>query len=247
MPAASKYAERQPHTSSNPQEDFLDLAGHELRTPITALRGQAQLLQRRLRAQPDRSSDAETVDKMMYQIERLNSELDVYLDAAHVFQGRFELLPTECDLVAIARKLVDIYSAGVSTHIVRLETEVEEIIGVWDRKRLHMALAALLSNAVKYSGNSEVIVRVQETQPTVRIEVLDVGAGVPPSERRRIFAPYEHGSNVAHAGAGLGLFVTRAIVKRHHGRIGVRARSGGGSIFWFTLPLAPSTPNSHAL
>lgn len=238
MPAASKYAERRSRASSNSQEDFLDLAGHELRTPITALRGQAQLLQRRLRAQPDRAADAETVDKMMYQIERLNSELDVYLDAAHIFQRKFELLPLECDLVAVARKLVDTYAAGVSTHIIRLETECEEIVGVWDRKRLHMALAALLSNAVKYSGNSEVVVRMQVTGPHARVEVHDEGAGVPTAERYRIFAPYAHGSNVAHAGAGLGLFVTRAIVKRHQGRLGVRARPGGGSIFWLTLPLA---------
>ena len=238
MPAASKYAQRRSRSTSDSREDFLDLAGHELRTPITALRGQAQLLQRRLRAQPDRESDAATVDKMMYQIERLNSELDVYLDAAHIFRGNFELLPIECDLVFIARKLVETYAAGISTHIIRLESEEEEIIGVWDRKRLHMALAALLSNAVKFSGNSDVVVRLAVTAPTVRLEVLDAGTGVPPAERRRIFQPYVRGSNVAHGGAGLGLFVTRAIVQRHHGRIGVRARPGGGSIFWLTLPLA---------
>ena len=238
MTAASKYAQRRSRDVSESHEDFLDLAGHELRTPITALRGQAQLLQRRLRTQPDRASDAETVDKMMYQIERLNSELDVYLDAAHIFRGNFELLPLECDLVPIARKLVDIYAAGISTHIIRLETQEEEIVGVWDRKRLHMALAALLSNAVKFSGNSDVVIRLEVAHPSVRVEIHDAGVGIPPGERYRIFEPYAHGSNVAHGGAGLGLFVTRAIVKRHHGRRGVRARPGGGSIFWVTLPLA---------
>lgn len=238
MPAASKNIDRGARASSKPQDDFLDLAGHELRTPITALRGQAQLLQRRLRNQPERALDVEAVDKMMYQIERLNSELDIYLDASHIFRRKFELLPVECDLVAITRKLVDTYSAGISTHMIRLDVEEREIIGMWDRKRIHMAVASLLSNAVKFSGNSEVVIRLRLTEPRARVEIHDAGVGVPVADRYRIFEPYAHGSNVAHGGAGLGLFVTRAIVKRHQGRIGVRSRPGGGSIFWLTLPLS---------
>lgn len=238
MPPATKYAYRDPRVASDTHDDFLDLAGHELRTPITALRGQAQLLQRRLSGKPDRAADAETVDKMMYQIERLNSELDVYLDASHIFRGNFELLPVECDLVTIARKLVDTYSAGVSTHLIRLTVNEPSIIGVWDRKRIHMAVAAMLSNAVKFSSNSDIDVYLRVDAPNVRIEIHDRGAGVPSAERFHIFEPYVRGSNVAHGGAGLGLFVARAIVRSHQGRIGVRARRDGGSVFWISLPLA---------
>ena len=244
MPSAGRRAVTKPHTSADSRDDFLDLAGHELRTPITALRGQAQLLQRRLRAQPDRASDADALDRMMYQIERLNLELDIYLDASHIFRRRFDLLPIDCDLVAIARRLVETYTAGVSTHEFTLETDDDEIRGYWDRKRLHMATASLLANAVKFSAGGKVRVRTMVVGANARLEVHDAGVGVRPADRYRIFEPYERGSNAAHGGAGLGLFVTRAIVKRHQGRLGVRARPGGGSIFWLTVPM-PSAQNER--
>jgi signal transduction histidine kinase len=237
MSSASRRATRQPRTPANSRDDFLDLAGHELRTPITALRGQAQLLQRRLHSQPDRAADADALDRMIYQIERLNLELDIYLDASHIFRKRFDLLPVECDLVTIARRLVEMYTAGVGTHEFALDTDEDEIRGVWDRKRIHMALASLLANAVKFSAGGKVSVRTMVAGDNARIEVHDAGVGVRPADRYRIFEPYEHGSNVAHGGAGLGLFVTRAIVRRHQGRLGVRARPGGGSVFWLTMPI----------
>jgi signal transduction histidine kinase len=237
MPSASRRTAQKPRTFADTRDDFLDLAGHELRTPITALRGQAQLLQRRLRSQPDRATDADALDRMMYQIERLNLELDIYLDASHIFRKRFDLLPGECDLVTIARRLVETYTAGVGTHEFALDTDEDEIRGVWDRKRIHMALASLLANAVKFSAGGAVCVRAMVDGDNARIEVHDAGVGVRPADRYRIFGPYEHGSNVAHGGAGLGLFVTRTIVRRHRGRIGVRARPGGGSVFWLTMPI----------
>jgi signal transduction histidine kinase len=132
---------------------------------------------------------------------------------------------------------VDTYTAGVSTHEFALDTDEDEIRGVWDRKRVHMALASLLANSVKFSAGGNVCVRMVVVEDNARIEVHDAGVGVRPADRYRIFEPYEHGSNVAHGGAGLGLFVTRAIVKRHQGRLGVRARPGGGSVFWLTMPM----------
>ncbi len=79
-----------------------------------------------------------------------------------------------------------------------------------------------------------------------RIEISDRGIGVPPADRQRIFAAYTRGSNAENAGAGLGLYVCREVVRRSKGRIGVRGQHGGGSVFWFTLPLDPASYRSSS-
>jgi signal transduction histidine kinase len=219
--------------------DFLDIASHELRTPLTVLRGQAQLMQRRLRKQPEREAESAEVAKMLYQIERMANQLDVFLATAHIAQKRFQVNPTEIDLVAAVRRALEAPLAGATGHTIRFEAEPEQIIGEFDRKRIEELIGILLSNALKFSRGGEVALLLgRKDEHTARIEVCDTGGGVPASERRRIFDAYTTGSNAENAGAGLGLYVAREIVRRHHGKIGVRARrDGSGSVFWVELPL----------
>lgn len=233
-----------PTKSDDPREEFLDIAGHELRSPITALKGHAQLLQRRLRKQEGREDDLAELNKMVYQIERISHQLDVYLGTSHITRARFAVLPTETDLVAAIRRVVSIYAAGCTGHAIRLESTDEHITGLWDRKRIEEILSALLSNAIKFSPGGEITVCISRTGDAAHVEVSDYGIGVPASERRAIFQPYRHGSNADNAGAGLGLHVAREAVRRQHGHIGVHKRPGGGSIFWFTLPFVPSVPTA---
>jgi signal transduction histidine kinase len=231
---------------SGATDEFLALAGHELRSPITALKGHVQLLQRRLRRQSGRENDLTDLDKVMFQVERLTHELDVYLEAVHIARGQFELMPASCDLVAITERLVELYARGVVSHSVHLETAERELAGQWDRQRLQTTVASLLSNAVKFSRGGEVVLRLTREGPCARLEIADRGIGVPPADRQRIFAPYARGSNAENAGAGLGLFVSREIVRRSKGRIGVRGHHGGGSVFWFTLPLDATSYRSSS-
>lgn len=239
MAIESTRATRVGITPVDSLDEFLDLAGHELRSPITALKGHVQLLQRRMRRQGDRETDLAELNKVMYQIERINHELDVYLEASHVTRKRFSLQLGECDLVALVQRIVDSFASGDTAHKIRLETELGHLVSHWDRRRLHISVSALLTNAVKYSLDGEVVVRVTREGERARVEISDQGIGVPPSERRAIFNAYVRGSNAENAGAGLGLFVTQQTIKLHGGRCGVKAHPGGGSVFWFTLPLVP--------
>jgi signal transduction histidine kinase len=218
--------------------DFLDVAGHELRAPLTALKGHAQILQRRLAKQPERAADLDELQRMLYQIERLEHEIDVYLEAARMQSGRFQLMPESGDVVSLAQRLVGVYALNAGDDVIRFEWTEETIIAEWDRRRVRLALGALLANAVKYGLGNEIVVRLSSTPNDVRFEVLDRGLGIPARERRRVFGAYATGSNAENAGLGLGLFVAREIVRRHGGHMSMRARSGGGSIFWFELPLA---------
>ena len=223
-------------------DDFLDLAGHELRIPITALKGQIQLLQRRLRKQEGRDGELAEIDRMLYQIERLNHQLGVFLDTTHITQKRVQLLPGVCDLVPLAQRVATLYAAGAPGREVRLEVApaalAHGLVGTWDRLRVEAALSELLGNALKYSFEGEIVVRLSCAEGQARVEVEDTGMGVPAADRARIFRPYQHAANADNAGVGLGLYVIRATLRKMGGKVGMRPRAGGGSVFWFTLPLA---------
>ena len=237
MAVVSSRSKRSPSNEGMAFDEFLDLAGHELRVPITALKGQAQLLQRRLRKQGDRDTELADLDKIIYQIERLNHQLGVLLDTTHIAQKRMQILPTTCDLTSLTQRLVATYNAGSPTRQIHVECADERLVGEWDRLRIESVLGELLANALKYSTDGDIIVRLARDGAQARVEVEDSGVGIPAAERARVFNAYTHASNVENAGVGLGLHVAREAVKKHHGKIGVRARRGGGSIFWFTLPL----------
>ncbi|MBF6591631.1 MAG: HAMP domain-containing histidine kinase [Ktedonobacterales bacterium] len=231
-------------------QEFLDLAGHDLRIPITALKSQIQLMQRRWRKHGMSESDLADLDRLLHHTERLNYMLQVLLDAAHVAKDGIQLLPAEFeyDLTDLVARAVKTTMEGGVAHPLQLETppDGKPMLGNWDRLRIETVLNIVLSNALKYSADADVAVRLSREEDMARVEVSDRGLGVPSGERRAIFLPYRHGSNVENPGTGLGLYVARAIVKAHGGQIGVRARQGGGSIFWFTLPFARLIPLSEA-
>lgn len=217
---------------------FLDLAGHDLRNPITVLKSQVQLLQRRLSREKGRSEDLREIGRMAYQIERLNVGLDTFVEAARIRQGRFQLMPDTCDLSKVLRRLAAIYQSASRAHTVTFEAPDEPIIANWDTTRVELALAALLTNALKFTTQGDVVVNVASEPPVARITVTDSGPGIPPGEEAAIFDQYVSGSTTENSGVGLGLFVAREIVREHGGDIGVATPTGGGASFWFTLPLA---------
>lgn len=217
--------------------EFMDVASHELRSPLTALSGTAQILQRRLRRDPVRAADAADLDKILYHAARLANQVDVFLAAAHLAQQRFEIVPAACDAAAVACRVTNVFAAASRGRAITFESDAGEIPVEADRKRLEELLTILLSNAVKFSARGEIAVRITHSAQTVRIEVADHGIGVPAAERDHIFEIYVRGTNNATNSPGLGLHVARAIVERHGGTIGVQANQGGGSVFWFELPL----------
>jgi two-component system, chemotaxis family, CheB/CheR fusion protein len=232
---ASRAGLAQP--DSDARDRFLDEASHELRTPITALKGQLQLMQRRLRKDPSRQDDLADLDRMLYQVQRLNHQLDVLLAATHIQQHRYALLLAPCDIVAILRQLVGVYAAGISTHSLHFETSLSTLVGEWDRRRIEEAVAALLSNAIKYSPGGTIVVLLTCRGEKAHVEVQDEGIGVLASERSAIFRAYTTGSASEGAGLGLGLYIAREAIRQQHGRIGVRSSRKRGSCFWFDLPL----------
>jgi signal transduction histidine kinase len=196
-------------------------------------------MQRRLRRQEGRERELSDLARMEYQVQRLHHQLDIVMDAARLAEGGLTFEPVPGDLVAILERVAAGQQPASERHCVVLEPPDEPLVGVWDHALVEHAVHALLANAVRYSPRGgEIRVRGRKAGTCARVEVEDEGIGVPENERTVIFDFGRRASNMERgAGAGLGLYVAHGIITRQGGSIGMEPRPGGGSLFWFTLPL----------
>jgi PAS domain S-box-containing protein len=221
--------------------DFLSIASHELRHPITLIRGYVELLAEELAGSGSerlRSSLA----RVQSSVERLNLLGEELTDASRIEQGRFILARRRVSLEEViegALKEMEEREAGNPMRFRRLNRcrPVEA-----DREKLHRLMIILLENAAKFSPPGELVeVELEEGDFEQVVSVLDRGEGVPDEERLRIFDRFYQVEDVLHhsIGLGLGLYIATEIVEAHGGRIWCDPREGGGSAFRFSLPLMP--------
>lgn len=214
------------------QREFLAMASHELRNPVTSIRGQAQLMSRR------GQFSQRALDLIVAQADRLHRLTEDLLLVSLIEADRFDLRPVETDLRTEARVAAEQFGAGPVP--VRLEAGAGPLPVLADPHRLGQVLTNLLANAQKYAaGSDEVVLRVDREGATARVAVVDHGPGIAPEALPHLFDRFyraESGARQA-TGLGLGLYITRRIVEAHGGRIAVESRLGEGSTFTVTLPL----------
>ena len=228
------------------QHEFLASVSHDLKNPLATIKGQAQLLRRRL----DRGV-ALDVDQLRSGLEaiaaaasRASSQVDELLDVALVRAGRpLDLHPEPVDLVALARRLVAEYQQTTDRHTLRVEATAPALVGEWDPRRLERVVANLLANAIKYSpAGGDVTVRVASEDgpdgPRALLAIVDQGVGIPAADLPHVFERFRRGANVGGiAGTGVGLAAACRIVEQHGGTIGVESQEAAGSRFTIRLPL----------
>lgn len=223
------------------RDDFLSVASHELRTPISAL-----VLQLDLLARPERAEKAKAA--MGRQMERLQQLVFRLLDVSRI-QGRRLVLDLEpVDLARLAREAVErTREAQEPLTPVRFEG-VDQLTGRWDRVRLEQVVVNLISNAIKYGEQKPVTVRVEAGGLGAVLEVADAGMGISAADQARIFQRFERAVSSRNiSGMGLGLWITRAIVRELGGTISLQSAPGQGSTFRVELPLAgPAAPSTHS-
>jgi PAS domain S-box-containing protein len=230
------------------REAFVDAAAHDLKTPLTTVLAQAQLLRRRT-GRPQGLEPAALASGLLA-IEgaagRMAALIEEMMDAAHLSAGRkLELRFALVDLLDLVEAAVEETQRAASGHTIRIEAGAAALAGMWDTERLARVLANLLSNAVKYSPvRSEVIVQVgQVVDPDgsawATVAVRDEGMGIPAAEMPRLFERFYRGTNVSGRthGTGIGLSGARQIVEQHGGTILVESEEGRGSTFTIRLPL----------
>jgi signal transduction histidine kinase len=226
------------------KDQFLSMASHELKTPITTIRGQAQVMLRRLSKQkelPGQFSEVRTtLERIDEQTYRLTTLVDDLLDLSSMRSGKIELRWSTCDVREICARVVEDQRL-LSTRAIELEVPPTPVILQADNERLGQVVTNLVSNALKYSPDeSSVQVSVHQRDKVAVIEVRDSGQGIPKEEQKHIFETFYRSSDAQTArksGWGLGLAICKDIVDRHKGCIWCESRVGEGSTFFVELPL----------
>ena len=218
------------------KDDFITIASHELKTPVTSLKASLQLLERvkdghkpelmpKLISQANRSAD------------RITGLIDDLLNASRIGQGQLHLNKTDFVMAGLlAACCSHVREAG--RHNLILQGDMGASVYA-DESRIDQVIVNMVNNAVKYApGSKDIIMDIQKTGGYVKVSVTDKGPGIPREKQSFIFDRYYRADQVPHnnAGLGLGLYICSEIVKRHGGQIGVESDPGQGSTFWFTLP-----------
>jgi PAS domain S-box-containing protein len=218
---------------------FVSVVSHELKTPVALIKGYAETL-RRDDVEWDRDTVQESLDVIAEEADHLTHLIDSLLEASRIQAGGLKLQPTDVDLPRLAEKIIDAFRTQTNIHTFELDFQ-SDLPLVWgDPERLREVLSNLVSNAVKYSPDGGTVWiggRVDGSGATVY--VADQGIGIPPEEQSRIFDRFhrvETGLHRRTEGTGLGLYLVKAIVEAHGGRVWVESAPGRGSIFMFTLP-----------
>jgi PAS domain S-box-containing protein len=231
------------HENARLRDEFIAVASHDMRTPLAAIRGYAQLATRHL----DR---AETPDPELLQrwlrdvdtsVDRLTHLVSELLDATLVRADQsVPLNLAEVKLSAVAGEVLERHQQMTDRHRLVLEPPDDEPTGLWDAARVARVLDNIVGNAIKFSPDGgEVVVRIGSDGTRASVAISDQGIGIPASEREKIFNPMFRGGNADHvAGTGLGLAGSRRLVELMDGIIEVESRIGQGSTFTLWLPLA---------
>ncbi len=240
------------------KDEFVSVVSHELRTPLTAIKGYTQHLVRRLerrlrqqprggseQAEPPESYDLRSLYIVQSQAEHLERLVSDLLDLSRVQWGRLDLQYTPFYLADLLAEQVRLAQANTEQHLIQLDLQVQDSKVVADRQRIAQVVGNILDNAVKYSPQGgQVTVRLESAGDDFLVSISDEGIGVSPEYLDHIFERFYRVRNAAsrqYSGIGLGLYVARAIVEAHGGRIGYASNQRGmGSTFYFSLPRIPN-------
>ncbi|WP_437739289.1 AAA family ATPase [Sorangium sp. So ce1504] len=227
------------------RDEFLVVASHELKTPLTSLQMQVQAAERLLHRRSLASVPPERIEAMFRilgrQTSRLGRLVDELLDVTRMNAGRLTLTRAPVDLAALVREVVERMRPQLAD--ARCPTQLElgaPVVGHWDPDRLEQVVINLLSNAMKYGAGGPISIDVRRQADRALLVVRDEGIGIAEADQGRIFERFERAVSVRNfGGIGLGLYIARSIVASHGGSIQVQSKPGAGATFVVELPLNP--------
>ena len=219
------------------KEDFVSAAAHDLKTPLTTLLGQAQILELRAGRDTSLAPHQPAIGRIAREARRLSALVEDLLDASRIEEGKLEVRREPVDLAEVLRHLAE--RTRPQKHRIVLEAK-GRLAGSYDRRRIEQLVDNLVENGLKYSdGGSKVEIRAWSEPGEIRITVRDHGIGIPAADLAHVFDRFHRASNVdarTYAGIGLGLYICRGIAQEHGGRIWVESAVGQGSTFHVALP-----------
>lgn len=224
-------------TLNSRKDEFIGVAGHELRTPITTIKGYLQLIQ----GQIEDTLSKDLVDKALRQVNKLNGLIGDLLDVSKIQSGKLEYRMTSCQLLPLVRESVEMIRQIHTSHTIRMELPSGDIMITADGAKIEQVLINFLNNAIKYSPEADMIIlTVQKEGSRVVVGIQDFGIGIPKAHHEKVFQRYYRISHSKHVigGLGMGLYIAKEIIDRHKGAIWVESEEGKGSTFYFSLPLS---------
>lgn len=230
------------------RDEFLSLASHELRTPVTSMKLQFQSAAKQLEAGIaevlDPARVAKRIELANRQLNRMTRLIEEMLDVSRIATRRLVLEREKVELGRLVEEVASRFESDFIDRGVQLQVEVSSRAVVHgDRFRLEQVIENLLTNAIKYGEHRPVHVRVESSNGRVRVLVEDEGMGLDPIDAERIFQRFERATSPNIAGLGLGLYISRQIAEAHGGAVWAEAREEKGSRFIFELPEGdPSDP-----
>ncbi len=241
---ARKQFQDDQNLRENQKDEFISIASHEMKTPLTTAKAYLQMLELAL--------NKNDVDAILYAkkaseaVDRLNDLIGELLDVSKIRLGKLDFKITTFNFNDLIDSSVEnMQLTSIQHSIVKTGTVSSEITG--DQYRLQQVLINLLSNAIKYSpGEKKVYLTISQEKEQIKVSVKDTGIGIAQKSLDQIFDKYhrieEHA--VHFQGLGIGLFISKEIIQRHHGEIWAESEEGMGSTFYFTLPLGDTKPKA---
>jgi PAS domain S-box-containing protein len=222
------------------RDEFLSIASHELKTPLTALQLQLQGVREKVKALDEQA--AARLERATRSGARLADVIEALLDVTRIATGRFELNPTTFDLSEAVGEVLERLRGNAAQAGCELRARLEPgVTGTWDRMRLEQVVTNLLANSFKYGAGGPVEISLKSDGAQAELMVCDSGPGIPEKDLARIFERFERAVSMRnYGGMGLGLYVTRQIVDAHGGTVEAHNRPAGGAVFIARVPLMPA-------
>lgn len=226
------------HQLQQRKDEFISIASHELKTPLTSLKASMQILQKLIKTDILSIKLPLFIDKASNNLNKLLYLMDDLMNVSKIQQGHLALNKTRINIVDLVNDCCEHLRMG-ATHHIQLIGDKELFIDA-DYRRIDQVVINLVNNAIKYSPLSDrVEIKVEHDAENAKISVRDFGIGISPEKLPHLFDRYFRvdSSGVQFSGLGLGLYISAEIVRRHNGNIGVESEFNEGSTFWFTLPM----------
>ncbi|MEO8568612.1 MAG: ATP-binding protein [Ginsengibacter sp.] len=226
--------------SQRKKDEFIGIASHELKTPLTSIKGYLQVLDSIEEKQPNK----QYIQKTLASVNRFQQLIFDLLDVSKIQSGQLHLNISHFDIDILIDEAIASFQVISPNHNILKKGQNISVIVAADRQRIEQVLINLLSNAVKYSpAANEVYVYTQKTEKDFIIKIRDFGIGIAKEEQPRVFDRFYRAkdNSVLISGFGLGLYICRDIMKRHHGKIGIESE-GLGSVFYISLPINVMIP-----
>lgn len=230
------------------RDEFLSIASHELKTPITSLKLQLQMTKRRL---PEVEGDLpgivlklkKAIEASTIQVDRLTALIEDLLDVSRIQSGKIGFTFEPFSVSEVVHEIIERFAEQLEAAMCPVELQIDpNLVGEWDRSRFEQVIVNLVSNCIKYAAGKPLKILAETRNGRARITIEDQGPGIPEDKQAKIFERFERATSSRNiSGLGLGLFIVRRIVEGHSGTIRVESSEGKGTAFIIDLPIRPGS------